>query len=465
MRFIIYGAGAIGATIGARLRQSGREVVLIARGSHGQTLRERGLRFESHAGVEQLTFHVVEHPSELSFQADDLVVLAMKTQSLTAALEELAAVVPHDFPIACAQNGIEAERLALRRFARVYAMAVLVPAVYLEPGAVQAFATPLTGVVDLGRYPHGRDPICLLLSAALRDAGFASEVRDDIQRLKQAKLLSNLGNAIEALCGPSARKGPVAELVRKEALRVLHAAGMDPDVAGASPALGGRGRTPACGSGSAGWIVVAKLVASDGQHRNGLPQRRDRAPRATAWGADASQSRGATPREPIRAGPLATWKLGARCVAATSRARGRGGEGVSATLRSAASTSRSIMKVPGPDHPITIAPNPKRVVVRVGGKTIADTTRALALREASYPAVQYIPRADVDMTALQRTDHATHCPYKGDASYYSIRLGGGGKDLANAVWTYESAYEAVKPIEGHLAFYPNKVELTEEEGS
>ncbi len=232
MRFIIYGAGAIGATIGARLRQSGREVVLIARGSHGQTLRERGLRFESHAGVEQLTFHVVEHPSELSFQADDLVVLAMKTQSLTAALEELAAVVPHDFPIACAQNGIEAERLALRRFARVYAMAVLVPAVYLEPGAVQAFATPLTGVVDLGRYPHGRDPICLLLSAALRDAGFASEVRDDIQRLKQAKLLSNLGNAIEALCGPSARKGPVAEFVRKEALRVLHAAGMDPDVAG-----------------------------------------------------------------------------------------------------------------------------------------------------------------------------------------------------------------------------------------
>jgi uncharacterized protein (DUF427 family) len=119
------------------------------------------------------------------------------------------------------------------------------------------------------------------------------------------------------------------------------------------------------------------------------------------------------------------------------------------------------MKVPGPDHPITIEPNPKRVVVRFGGKTIVDTRHALSLREASYPAVQYVPRADVDMSALQRTDHGTHCPYKGDASYYSISVD--GKDAANAVWTYESAYDAVKQIEGHLAFYPNKVDAIEEQ--
>lgn len=118
------------------------------------------------------------------------------------------------------------------------------------------------------------------------------------------------------------------------------------------------------------------------------------------------------------------------------------------------------MKIPGPDHPITIEPNPKRVVVRFGGRMVADTKRALALRESTYPAVQYIPREDVDMSALQRTDHGTHCPYKGDANYFSISVG--GKDAANAVWTYEAAYDAVKAIEGRLAFYPNKVDGIEE---
>jgi uncharacterized protein (DUF427 family) len=118
------------------------------------------------------------------------------------------------------------------------------------------------------------------------------------------------------------------------------------------------------------------------------------------------------------------------------------------------------VKVPGPEHPITIEPNPKRVVVRYGGKTIADTRRALALREAAYPVVQYIPRSDVDMGALQRTTHATYCPFKGDASYYTITVD--GKDAPNAVWTYEAAYDAVKQIEGHVAFYPHKVDAIEE---
>jgi 2-dehydropantoate 2-reductase len=158
--------------------------------------------------------------------------MPVKTQDLTAALDELAAVAPRNLPVACAQNGVEAERLALRRFDHVYGIAVLVPAVYLEPGAVQVFATPLTGVLDLGRYPHGRDTISEQLAAALRGANFGSEVRDDIQRAKYGKLLSNLGNAIEALSGPAARKGRVAELVREEAVSVLHAAGIDYDLAG-----------------------------------------------------------------------------------------------------------------------------------------------------------------------------------------------------------------------------------------
>lgn len=116
-------------------------------------------------------------------------------------------------------------------------------------------------------------------------------------------------------------------------------------------------------------------------------------------------------------------------------------------------------KIPGPDHPITIERNPARVTVTVAGRVIADTRNALILSEASYPPVQYIPRADVDMSLLERTQHATYCPYKGDCSYYSIPSG--GTKSANAVWTYEAAYPAVAAINGHLAFYPDRVEKLE----
>jgi uncharacterized protein (DUF427 family) len=117
------------------------------------------------------------------------------------------------------------------------------------------------------------------------------------------------------------------------------------------------------------------------------------------------------------------------------------------------------MKIPGPDHPITIEPNPKKVRVSVDGIVVAETTRSLTLREASYPPVQYIPRADVDESLLSATDHHTHCPYKGDASYLTIAAG--GKTLDNAIWSYTQPYDAVKAIAGHLAFYPNKVTIEE----
>ena len=114
------------------------------------------------------------------------------------------------------------------------------------------------------------------------------------------------------------------------------------------------------------------------------------------------------------------------------------------------------IKIPGPDHPITIEPNPLRVVVSLSGRVIADTRAALTLREATYPPVQYVPRKDVDMSLLERTSHATYCPYKGDCAYYSIPLG--GDRSLNAVWTYEAPYEAVSQIQDHLAFYPNRVD-------
>lgn len=117
------------------------------------------------------------------------------------------------------------------------------------------------------------------------------------------------------------------------------------------------------------------------------------------------------------------------------------------------------VKIPGPDHPITITPNPARVVVTVGGKVVADTRRALTLQEANYPPVQYIPREDADLTLLAGTDHGTYCPYKGDASYFSIPAGGARS--VNAIWTYEAPYEAVAEIAGHLAFYPDRVDSIE----
>lgn len=117
------------------------------------------------------------------------------------------------------------------------------------------------------------------------------------------------------------------------------------------------------------------------------------------------------------------------------------------------------VKIPGPDHPITITPSSSRVVVTVAGKVVANSTHALSLKEASYPTVLYIPRSDVDMSLLARTDHASYCPYKGDASYYSIPAGGGRS--VNAIWTYETPYGPVAEIKEHVAFYPDRVDSIE----
>ena len=118
------------------------------------------------------------------------------------------------------------------------------------------------------------------------------------------------------------------------------------------------------------------------------------------------------------------------------------------------------VKIPGPDHPITITPSPMRVVVTAGGRVVADSRAALTLQEAAYPPVLYLPRADVDMALLERAAHATYCPYKGDCAYYSIPAG--GERAVNAVWTYEQPYDAVAAIRGHVAFYPDRVDSIEQ---
>jgi uncharacterized protein (DUF427 family) len=122
-------------------------------------------------------------------------------------------------------------------------------------------------------------------------------------------------------------------------------------------------------------------------------------------------------------------------------------------------TDKPILQ-PGPDHPIVVEPNPARVVVSIAGKVLADSENALTLREADYPPVQYIPLDDVDRSLLAETDHASYCPYKGDASYYSVPLG--GERAVNAVWVYRNPYDAVAEIKDHVAFYPDRIDSIEE---
>jgi uncharacterized protein (DUF427 family) len=121
------------------------------------------------------------------------------------------------------------------------------------------------------------------------------------------------------------------------------------------------------------------------------------------------------------------------------------------------------MKLPGPDHPITITTNPARVRVTLGGAVVADSVRAVRLQEAAYSPVFYIPREDANMALLTRTTLSTHCPYKGDASYYTIEAG--GRTAKDAVWSYETPFPAMAEIAGHLAFYPNRVDAIEEVAS
>ena len=225
MRFVVYGAGAIGGVVGARLYQAGREVLLIARGAHYEAIARGGLRLETPEESVVLEIPVFEDPAAVPWREDDVVLLATKTQDTASALGALAAVaVP---PIVCVQNGVENERLALRGFPGVYGALVMAPTAHLEPGVVLAYSTPLSGGIDVGRYPEGLDATAEEVSAALSGARFSSEPRPQIMRWKYAKLLLNLGNVVEALCGKDADADELDSLVREEGRACLRAAGID----------------------------------------------------------------------------------------------------------------------------------------------------------------------------------------------------------------------------------------------
>jgi 2-dehydropantoate 2-reductase len=227
MRFVIYGAGAVGGVIGGRLKEHGQDVVLIGRGRQLAAVREHGLRVESPGGSTTLHLPIVEHPNQIVWSADDVVLLTMKTQDTSDALRELEAAAPAGVPVVCSQNGVENERLALRWFEHVYGICVMCPAGYLAPGVVQAWSSPVSGLLDIGRYPSGIDETAKAIAASLSTSTFQSEVRPDIMRWKYGKLLMNLGNAIEAICGAPARSGPLLALARQEGVACLRAAGID----------------------------------------------------------------------------------------------------------------------------------------------------------------------------------------------------------------------------------------------
>ncbi|MFB7913281.1 ketopantoate reductase family protein [Streptomyces sp. NPDC056061] len=236
MRYIVVGAGAVGGSIGGRLHESGRDVVLVARGAHGRALRADGLRFTTHEGTRTLRVPVAEGPEEVGLRPDDVLVMAVKTQHTAEALARWAGrpvegggTAGESLPLVCAQNGVENERLALRLFRRVYGVCVVLPASFLRPGAVTAACGPCTGVLVLGRYPSGADDTVHRIAADLEDSVFRAPVVPDVMRFKYAKLLGNLNQTVEALCGPVAAGTPAGELaarVRAEGAAVLEAAGI-----------------------------------------------------------------------------------------------------------------------------------------------------------------------------------------------------------------------------------------------
>jgi len=190
-------------------------------------VQAHGLRIDSPTGSEVVPVPAVGHVREIDWRADQVVLLAVKSHQTAAALSELAAAAPSQTPTVCLQNGIANEPAALRMFANVYGVNVAMPAGHLEPGVVQAWSSPVTGLLDIGRYPSGVDSTTEEVCADLRTATFRSHPVSDIRRWKYRKLLTNLGNVVEAVCGPRERGGALGDLLLAEGEAVLSAAGCE----------------------------------------------------------------------------------------------------------------------------------------------------------------------------------------------------------------------------------------------
>jgi 2-dehydropantoate 2-reductase len=239
VRFVILGAGAVGGTVGGLLHDSGHEVVLVARGAHAAAMRADGLRLATPDRVITVDAEVVDDPAGLKLRDDDALVVTTKTQDTTALLDTVAGLsvdgrpAARMLPVFCVQNGVANERIAGRRFANVHGAVVMLPAVLLEPGRIESQGAPYSGLLDVGRWPQGTTEIDENVATALSASNFVSRAAPDVMRWKYAKLLRNLGNAIEALCGHDLDADDMAVVrdldatLRAEAEACFVAAGID----------------------------------------------------------------------------------------------------------------------------------------------------------------------------------------------------------------------------------------------
>lgn len=224
--FVVYGAGAIGGVVATRLRLAGFDVTAVARGAHLKAIRAGGLTLVTQAGTDTVELPTAASAGEIDWSADPVVILAVKSHQTGAALDDLGAHAPTRTPLFIAQNGVANEPTALRRFANVYGVTVMLPAAHLEPGVVVQQSHPVAGILDLGAYPSGHDQVAELVAASLRAAGFHSQVRDDVMAWKYRKLIANLGNGVSAAYRPGPEADELVARARTEAEEVLTAAGI-----------------------------------------------------------------------------------------------------------------------------------------------------------------------------------------------------------------------------------------------
>ncbi len=227
MRFIIYGAGGIGGTIGARLFQSGRDVLLIARGKHYEAIKRNGLTLRTPLETLNQPIPVVNHPSQIQFKPDDVVFLTMKSQHTWDALLSLRDCADSTIPVVCCQNGVDNERMALRLFRNVYAMVVVVPSNHFEPGVVECNSVESTGILDTGKYPSGVDELIKEIAGHLEASNISSNADPKPMRWKYQKLLRNLNNSLQAICEINEATRDISDEVHAEAIAVYEAAGID----------------------------------------------------------------------------------------------------------------------------------------------------------------------------------------------------------------------------------------------
>ncbi|MEO8531323.1 MAG: 2-dehydropantoate 2-reductase N-terminal domain-containing protein [Deltaproteobacteria bacterium] len=224
MRIIIVGIGAIGGTLAVALTDAGHHVIGVARGAQLRIIKHAGLLMRSPMGAKTAQFACATNPIEIDFRPDDMIVLATKTQDTAAVLADLATAGVTTQPIFCAQNGVENERLAQRRFPNVHGVAVMMPVDFLTPGEVAAYGAPHHGIFELGRYPSGTDDADTRFAEALKSANIAAFTAPDVMAGKYGKLLMNLNNIVDAAFGDKVDTTKIRAALRAEGEAVYKAA-------------------------------------------------------------------------------------------------------------------------------------------------------------------------------------------------------------------------------------------------